>query len=98
MQGSWRDPKVKERFADLGGTAIGGSFADFGTLIADEIAKMGQSDSSRQYQSGLIRDVGTARSLSRVELAPVKRGSAKHRSIRRRQSQRAPGIREQPRP
>jgi hypothetical protein len=28
----------------------------------------------------------------RVELTPVKRGSPKHRSIRRRQSQRAPGI------
>jgi hypothetical protein len=38
------------------------------------------------------------RSLSRVELTPVKRGNPKHRSIRRRQSQRAPGIREQPRP
>jgi tripartite-type tricarboxylate transporter receptor subunit TctC len=36
------DPKVKERFADLGGTAIGGSSADFGTLIADEIAKWGK--------------------------------------------------------
>jgi hypothetical protein len=28
---------------------------------------MGQSDSNRQYQSGLIRDVGTARSLSRAD-------------------------------
>ncbi len=32
----------------------------------------------------------------RVELTPVKRRSPKHRSIRRRQSQRAPGIREDP--
>jgi hypothetical protein len=31
-----------------------------------------------------------------VELTPVKRGSPKHRSIRRRQ--RTPGIKEQPRP
>jgi hypothetical protein len=37
----------------------------------------------------------TARSLSRAELATVKSGSPKHRSIRRRQSQRVPGIREQ---
>ncbi len=33
------DPKMKERFTDLGGIAIGGSPADFGTLIADETAK-----------------------------------------------------------
>jgi hypothetical protein len=36
----------------------------------------------------------TARSLSRVELTPVKRGRPKHRGIRRRQSHRAPGIKE----
>ncbi len=36
------DPKVKERFADLGGTPIGGSPADFAKLIADEIAKWGK--------------------------------------------------------
>jgi len=33
------DPKMKERFADIGGTAIGGSPADFGKLIADETEK-----------------------------------------------------------
>ncbi len=36
------DPKIKERFADLGGTAIGGSPADFGKLIADETEKWGK--------------------------------------------------------
>jgi tripartite-type tricarboxylate transporter receptor subunit TctC len=36
------DPRMKERFADLGGVALGGSPADFGTLIADEIAKWGK--------------------------------------------------------
>jgi tripartite-type tricarboxylate transporter receptor subunit TctC len=36
------DPKVKERFADLGGTAIGGSPEQFRTLIADEITKWGK--------------------------------------------------------
>jgi tripartite-type tricarboxylate transporter receptor subunit TctC len=33
------DPKMKERFTDLGGIAIGGSPVDFGTLIADETEK-----------------------------------------------------------
>ncbi len=36
------DPKMKERFAALGGTAIGGSPADFGKLIAGETAKWGK--------------------------------------------------------
>ena len=36
------DPKIKERFANLGGTALGGSPADFGKLITDEIAKWGK--------------------------------------------------------
>jgi len=33
------DPKIKERLADLGGTVIPGSPADFGKLIADETQK-----------------------------------------------------------
>jgi tripartite-type tricarboxylate transporter receptor subunit TctC len=33
------DPKIKERFAALGGTPIGGSPADFGKLIAGETEK-----------------------------------------------------------
>jgi tripartite-type tricarboxylate transporter receptor subunit TctC len=33
------DPKMKARLADLGGTALSGSPADFGKLIADEIEK-----------------------------------------------------------
>jgi tripartite-type tricarboxylate transporter receptor subunit TctC len=36
------DPKVKERFADVGGTPLGGSPADFQKLITDEIAKWGK--------------------------------------------------------
>ena len=36
------DPKMKTRFADLGGIAIGGSSADFGKLIADETEKWGK--------------------------------------------------------
>src|SRR5262245_29040971 len=35
------DPKMKARLADLGGTALPGSPADFGTLIADETEKWG---------------------------------------------------------
>jgi tripartite-type tricarboxylate transporter receptor subunit TctC len=36
------DRKIKARFADLGGMAIGGSPADFGKLIADETEKWGK--------------------------------------------------------
>jgi tripartite-type tricarboxylate transporter receptor subunit TctC len=36
------DPKIRARFADLGGTAMGGSPADFGKLIADETDKWGK--------------------------------------------------------
>jgi tripartite-type tricarboxylate transporter receptor subunit TctC len=33
------DPKIKARLADLGGTPLVGSPADFGKLIADETEK-----------------------------------------------------------
>jgi tripartite-type tricarboxylate transporter receptor subunit TctC len=33
------DPKIKARFADLGGTALPGSAADFGKLVAEETEK-----------------------------------------------------------
>jgi tripartite-type tricarboxylate transporter receptor subunit TctC len=33
------DPKMKARLADLGGTALAGSPADFGKLIAEETEK-----------------------------------------------------------
>jgi tripartite-type tricarboxylate transporter receptor subunit TctC len=33
------DPKFKARFAELGGTALPGSPADFGMLVADETEK-----------------------------------------------------------
>jgi tripartite-type tricarboxylate transporter receptor subunit TctC len=36
------DPKMKGRFADLGGTVLPGSPADFGKLIADETEKWGK--------------------------------------------------------
>jgi tripartite-type tricarboxylate transporter receptor subunit TctC len=36
------DPKLKARLADLGGTTIPGSPADFGKLIADETVKWGK--------------------------------------------------------
>ena len=36
------DPQVKARFADLGGTVLPGSPADFGMLIADETEKWGK--------------------------------------------------------
>ena len=36
------DPKFKARLADLDGTVLGGSPADFGKLIADETVKWGK--------------------------------------------------------
>jgi tripartite-type tricarboxylate transporter receptor subunit TctC len=36
------DPKMKARLADLGGTGLPGSAADFGKLIADETEKWGK--------------------------------------------------------
>jgi tripartite-type tricarboxylate transporter receptor subunit TctC len=36
------DPKMKTRFADLGGIAIAGSPVDFGKLLADETEKLGK--------------------------------------------------------
>ena len=36
------DPKMKARLADLGGTVLAGSPADFGKLIADETEKWGK--------------------------------------------------------
>jgi tripartite-type tricarboxylate transporter receptor subunit TctC len=36
------DPTLKARFADLGGTVLPGSPADFGKLIADETEKWGK--------------------------------------------------------
>jgi tripartite-type tricarboxylate transporter receptor subunit TctC len=36
------DPKIKARLAELGGTALAGSPADFGQLIVDEIEKWGK--------------------------------------------------------
>ena len=33
------DPKIKARFAELGGTVLPGSPADFGKLVADETEK-----------------------------------------------------------
>ena len=36
------DPKLKARLADLGGTVLPGSPADFGKFIADETEKRGK--------------------------------------------------------
>jgi tripartite-type tricarboxylate transporter receptor subunit TctC len=36
------DPKLKERFADLGGIVFPGSPADFGKLISEEAEKWGK--------------------------------------------------------
>src|SRR5262249_37183756 len=36
------DPKIKARLADMGGTVLGGSAADFGKLIAEDTEKWGK--------------------------------------------------------
>jgi tripartite-type tricarboxylate transporter receptor subunit TctC len=36
------DPKLKAQVADLGGTVLSGTPADFGKLIADETEKWGK--------------------------------------------------------
>src|SRR5262249_1777362 len=36
------DPKMKARLADVGGTALSGSPADFGKLLADDTEKWGK--------------------------------------------------------
>jgi tripartite-type tricarboxylate transporter receptor subunit TctC len=42
INGALADPKIKARLADLGGTVLPGSPADFGKLIADETEKWGK--------------------------------------------------------
>ena len=42
INASLADPKLKARFADLGGTPLVGSPADYGKLIAEDTAKWGQ--------------------------------------------------------
>jgi tripartite-type tricarboxylate transporter receptor subunit TctC len=42
INASLADPKMKARLADVGGTALSGSPADFGKLIADETEKWGK--------------------------------------------------------
>jgi hypothetical protein len=44
---------MKARLADLGGTVLALSPADFGKLIADD--KVGQGDQVRRHQAGVIR-------------------------------------------
>ena len=47
------DPKIKARLADLGGTALGGSPADFAKLIADETEKWGKVIKVCRHQAGM---------------------------------------------
>jgi tripartite-type tricarboxylate transporter receptor subunit TctC len=42
MNASLADPKIKAQLAELGGTVLAGSPADFGKLIADETEKWGK--------------------------------------------------------
>ena len=42
INGALADPKIKARLADLGGTPLPGSSADFGNFIAAETDKWGK--------------------------------------------------------
>ena len=42
MNAGLADPKMMARFADLGSTALPGSPADFGRLMAEDVEKMGK--------------------------------------------------------
>jgi tripartite-type tricarboxylate transporter receptor subunit TctC len=42
INASLAEPKLKERFAEVGGTAIGGSPSDYAKLVADETEKWGK--------------------------------------------------------
>ena len=46
------DPKMKARLADLGGTVLAGSPADFGKLIADETEKWGKVIRAANIKAG----------------------------------------------
>ena len=49
------DPNMKARLADLGGTVLAGSPADFGKLIAEETEKWGKVVEVLRHQGGLTR-------------------------------------------
>ena len=49
------DPKMKAQLAELGGTVLAGSPADFGKLIAEETEKWGNVVEVRGHQGGLRR-------------------------------------------
>ena len=49
------DPEIKARLADLGGTVLPGSPADFGKLIADETEKWAKVVKFARHQAGVIR-------------------------------------------
>ena len=71
------DPKIKARLADLGGTVLAGSPADFGKLIADETEKWGKVIKFGQHQAGLI-----AGNPSRYSIVPFSESVYTHRSDR----------------
>jgi tripartite-type tricarboxylate transporter receptor subunit TctC len=49
------DPKAKARLADLGGTVLVGSPADFGKFIADETEKWGKVIRAANIEGGVRR-------------------------------------------
>ena len=59
------DPKVKARLADLGGSVLPRSPADFGKLIAEE-TKVGQGDPRGEHQGGMTGEPRPRNSISPV--------------------------------
>jgi hypothetical protein len=83
------DPKIKAQLADLGGTTLGGSPADFGKLIANDVEKWGKVIKFADIKAELIRQsVGYSvtpvrRKCRLTALATVFRGAPKrHRAVR----------------
>ena len=57
---------MKARLADLGGTLLAGSPADFGKLIADETEKWGKVVKFAGTQAGVIQSYPDAHSINSV--------------------------------
>jgi tripartite-type tricarboxylate transporter receptor subunit TctC len=67
INAAFADLRMRSRLADLGGTVVPGSPADFGKLIADETEKWGQGDQGGQHQGGVGGTAGEKTALYCIE-------------------------------